>query len=112
VVQVGFTRRGSMPRSLDTVLIRAADESSRRLWVMLHGLGDSVDGYRWMPEEFRLPGMNYLLVNAPEMYFGGYSWFEFTDDGDPEVMRPGVERSARRVFRARRRFSVDSPRAA
>lgn len=60
---------------------------------MLHGLGDSVEGYRWMPQVFDLPWMNYLLVNAPDEYYGGFSWFEFAEDGNPEVMRPGVERS-------------------
>lgn len=65
---------------------------------MLHGLGDSVEGYRWMPEAFGLPWMNYLLVNAPDEYYGGFSWFEFTDDGDPEVMRPGVERSRKLLY--------------
>lgn len=77
----------------DSVLIPAADRNSRRLWIMLHGLGDSVEGYRWLPGAFQLPWMNYLLVNAPDDYYGGYSWFEFTEDGDPEAMRPGVERS-------------------
>lgn len=65
---------------------------------MLHGLGDSVEGFRWMPDAFQLPWMNYLLVNAPDAYFGGFSWFEFADDGDPEVMRPGVERSRKLLF--------------
>ena len=31
-------------------LIRARDKDSRRLMVMLHGLGDSIEGYRWLPE--------------------------------------------------------------
>ena len=65
---------------------------------MLHGLGDSVEGYRWMPEAFKLPWMNYLLVNAPDDYFGGFSWFEFSEDGNPDVMRPGVERSRKLLF--------------
>jgi len=81
--------------ALDSVFIPAVETASRRLWIMLHGLGDSVEGYRWMPDVFQLPWMNYLLVNAPDDYYGGYSWFEFTDDGDPDVMRPGVERSRR-----------------
>ncbi len=47
--------------------------------VMLHGLGDSIEGYRWFPEAMGLPGMNYLLVNAPDEYYGGYSWFDRTN---------------------------------
>lgn len=83
---------------LDSVFIPAADRVSRRLWIMLHGLGDSAEGYRWMPDVIGLPWMNYLLVNAPDFYFGGFSWFDFTEDGNPEVMRPGVERSRKLLF--------------
>lgn len=73
--------------------IPAEDKNSRALWVMLHGLGDSIDGYRWMPEAMRLPWMNYLLVNAPDEYYGGYSWFDFGGD-----IVPGVERSRKLLF--------------
>src|SRR5271170_1565561 len=39
---------------LHTELIPAAEKSSR-LMVMLHGLGDSIEGYRWMPETIGFP---------------------------------------------------------
>ena len=55
--------------------------------VVLHGLGDSMDGYRWLPEAMRLPWLNYLLVNAPDSYYGGYSWYDFTGDTGPGVIR-------------------------
>lgn len=55
--------------------------------VMLHGLGDSIEGYRWLPEAMNLPWLNYLLVNAPDEYYGGYSWFDLND------VVPGVRRS-------------------
>ena len=67
--------------------IPATDKSSRALWIMLHGLGDSIEGYRWLPEAMRLPWMNYLLVNAPDEYYGGFSWFNFGGDTAPGVMR-------------------------
>ncbi len=73
--------------------IPAAEKNSRALWVMLHGLGDSIEGYRWLPEAMRLPGMNYLLVNAPDEYYGGFSWFNFGGD-----ILPGVERSRKLLF--------------
>ena len=56
---------------LHSELIPAAERDSRRLMVMLHGLGDSLDGWRWFPEVMNLPWLNYLLVNAPDDYFGG-----------------------------------------
>jgi phospholipase/carboxylesterase len=75
------------------LFIPAQDNASRRLWIMLHGLGDSVEGYRWMPDVFKLPWMNYLLVNAPDDYYGGYSWSDFEGE-----MVPGVERSRKMLF--------------
>jgi phospholipase/carboxylesterase len=74
-------------------LVSAQDPGSRRLWIMLHGLGDSIDGYRWMPEVMGLPWMNYALVNAPDEYYGGFSWFDFAGD-----MTPGVLRSRELLF--------------
>lgn len=75
---------------LTTELIPAAQKDSRRLMVVLHGLGDSMDGYRWLPEAMGLPDLNYLLVNAPDEYFGGYSWYDYAGD-----RAPGVQRSTR-----------------
>jgi phospholipase/carboxylesterase len=76
---------------LHAELIPAAEKSSR-LMVMLHGLGDSIEGYRWWPEAMGLPWMNYLLVNAPDDYFGGWSWFDLQDHA------PGVQRSRKMIF--------------
>ena len=79
---------------LTTVLIPAADLASRQLMVVLHGLGDSLEGYRWLPDALRLPGLNYLLVNAPDPYFGGHAWYDFS--GEPE---PGIQRSRKLLFK-------------
>jgi len=73
---------------LHTELIPSHDKSSRRLLIMLHGLGDSIAGYRWLPSALNIPSLNYLLVNAPDMYYGGYSWYDFIGD-----ITPGVNRS-------------------
>ncbi len=75
---------------LGTKLIHAEERDSKRLMIVLHGLGDSVAGYSWVPQALQLPWLNYLLVNAPDPYFGGYSWYEH--DGDAAT---GVQRSIR-----------------
>lgn len=72
---------------LETELIPAPERASKHLMIVLHGLGDSMDGYRWLPAELDLPWMNYLLVNAPDPYYGGYSWFEYPGDASPGVRR-------------------------
>jgi phospholipase/carboxylesterase len=75
---------------LQTELIKAANSEAKDLLVALHGLGDSMEGYRWLPSALRMPDVNVLLVNAPDAYYGGFSWYDFA--GDPA---PGVERSYR-----------------
>src|SRR5467141_2360437 len=78
---------------LKSELIPSAAKGSHRLMIMLHGLGDSMEGYRWLPEALNLPWLNYLLVNAPEEYYGGYSWFDFAGN-----IVPGVTRSRELLF--------------
>ncbi|MGH7941726.1 MAG: alpha/beta hydrolase [Limisphaerales bacterium] len=78
---------------LKSEFIPAAENTSKRLMVMLHGLGDSVEGYRWLPAAMDLPWLNYLLVNAPDAYFGGFSWFDY-----PNNMPPGILRSRKLLF--------------
>ena len=78
--------------TLHSEFIPAADKTSRCLMVMLHGLGDSIEGYRWLAEAMNLPWMNYLLVNAPDEHYGGFSWFDI--DNHP----PGVLRSRKSLF--------------
>lgn len=77
---------------LETEFIAAQEKSSKKLLVMMHGLGDSIAGYRWLPEALNLKDLNYLLVNAPDEYYGGYSWYDFAGD-----MLPGVVRSRKLV---------------
>jgi len=78
---------------LQSEFIPAAEPSSRRLLVMLHGLGDSPAGWRWLPGALNLPWLNYLLVNAPDRYYDGWSWFDYPGD-----IAPGVHRSRHLLF--------------
>ena len=77
---------------LHTEFIAAPQKDSRRLMIVLHGLGDSIEGYRWWPEAMQLPWLNYLLVNAPDPHYGGFAWYDL---GDPA---PGIERSRALLF--------------
>lgn len=77
----------STSSNLVTELVAARQRESRRLLIVLHGLGDSMEGYRWMPSALRLPWLNYLLVNAPDDYFGGYSWYDLGGDAVSGVAR-------------------------
>jgi predicted esterase len=78
---------------LDHEFIPAQETGSRRLLIMLHGLGDSASGYEWMAAALQLPWLNYLLVNAPDPYYGGFSWYDFSGDAGS-----GVRRSRQLLF--------------
>ena len=65
---------------LDTELIPAAEADSKWLMVVLHGLGDSMEGFRWLPRALNNPRLNTLLANAPDDYHGGFSWYDIYDN--------------------------------
>lgn len=79
---------------LETDFVPAQEKDSRWLMVVLHGLGDSMEGYRWLPQMLRMPRLNYLLVNAPDTYYGGFSWYDFALDPAPGVRRSYAELSS------------------
>ena len=53
-----------------------AQEKSTKLMIVLHGRGDSIEGFKFLPSELKLNNMNYLLLDAPTPYFTGRSWYE------------------------------------
>lgn len=73
---------------LHSEFVAAGEPGARHLMIVLHGLGDSLEGYRWLPEVMNVPGLHHLLVNAPDEYYGGFSWFPYPPDHiDAEVQR-------------------------
>ena len=72
---------------LETKFIPAQDAASRHLMIVLHGLGDSLAGYGWVPQALQFPWLNYLLVNAPDEYYGGFSWYDYAGDAATGVRR-------------------------
>lgn len=76
--------------------VRAQEAGSRPLLLVLHGLGDSSAGWEWLPGELGLPWLNYRLLDAPDDYFGGLSWFgiRFPMDGRVDGTLPPVDASA------------------
>ena len=67
--------------------ISAAEGSDSHWMIVLHGLGDSMEGYRWLPSALNLPWMGYALVDAPDNYFGGYSWYDFQENPHSGIVR-------------------------
>ena len=54
----------------------ASKQPSKRLMIILHGRGDSSQGFTWLPPFFNIDSMNYLLLDAPYDYYGGRSWYD------------------------------------
>lgn len=49
---------------------------SKKLMIILHGRGDSSKGFTFLPPYLNLDDMNYLLLDAPFEYYGGFSWYD------------------------------------
>lgn len=72
---------------------KVVPENAPKLLIVMHGLGDSLDGYRVLPDLLRIDELGYLLLNAPDPYFTGYSWFDIYGD-----MTMGIRRSRGALF--------------
>jgi len=62
-------------------------EPNGQLVVVLHGRGDSSAGFHWMPSTLALPGVSWLLVNAPDPWYGGFSWYDLPPEHGEGVAR-------------------------
>lgn len=58
-----------------------------KLVIVLHGRGDSPAGFDWLPEALGLHGVAYLLLQAPDDYYGGWSWYDLPPNQGPGVLR-------------------------
>jgi phospholipase/carboxylesterase len=90
----------TLRRMLNGVRIAARTEGPAPLLVVLHGLGDTSAGWEWLPGELHLPWLEYLMLDAPDAYFDGRSWFGISLPMDgrftgelPAIDAVAVERS-------------------
>jgi phospholipase/carboxylesterase len=68
-----------MPSSKDLPLNNIfipSKTASKKLMVILHGRGDSSRGFTFLPSYINMDDMNYLLLDAPYFYYGGFSWYD------------------------------------
>jgi phospholipase/carboxylesterase len=64
--------------------------ASKKLMIILHGRGDSSNGFTWLPSYLKMDDMNYLLLDAPYEYYGGRSWYDL-----PPNQLEGIEYSSK-----------------
>jgi len=58
---------------------------SKKLMIILHGRGDSSEGFVGLPSFLALDDMNYILFDAPFEYFTGHSWYQLPPDQLPGI---------------------------
>ena len=63
---------------------------SNSLLIVLHGLGDSAEGFVSLQEELGIDSLNVLLLNGPTPYYTGFSWYDL-----PPNQLPGILSSRR-----------------
>lgn len=64
--------------------------------LVLHGLGDSMEGWKPAVPLLDLPEVGWIFANAPEEYgpYGGYSWFDMLPDMTPDPAGVRASRAA------------------
>ena len=60
---------------------------SKKLMIILHGRGDSSQGFTFLPSYLNIDEMNYLLLDAPYEYFGGCSWYDLAPNQLEGIVR-------------------------
>ena len=63
-----------------THLWLSARTPSKKLMVVLNGLGDSSNGFLWIQEAMGIDTLDYLLLNAPEPYYSGFKWYDIYEN--------------------------------
>ena len=58
---------------------------SKKIMIVLHGRGDSSEGFTGLPDFIDIDEMNYLLLDAPFEYFTGFSWYQLPPDQLPGI---------------------------
>ncbi|MCB1136967.1 MAG: hypothetical protein KDK78_11915, partial [Chlamydiia bacterium] len=56
--------------------------------VAMHGRGGSMHDFEQLKDIWRLDDLNYLLLQGPDPFFGGWSWYDI-----PPNPLPGIRRS-------------------
>ena len=60
---------------------------SKQLVVVLHGRGDSSNGFLWLQEALAIDSLHFLLLNAPARYYSGFSWYDLPPNELPGILQ-------------------------
>lgn len=81
---------------LDHEVVPAVAGRTDGACVVLHGLGDSREGWRPVASAFLPPTVATVLVDAPDPYYGGFAWFPIPGMTAPEHTQADMEAGIRR----------------
>lgn len=73
--------------NLDYIWQEAEDDDDSYVLVCMHGRGGSKHDYEELGEILQIPRLNYLLLNAPDPFFDGYSWYDLPPSPLPGILR-------------------------
>jgi phospholipase/carboxylesterase len=68
-------------------LWQPARRPSKDLMVVLHGRGDSAEGFEWLQTELDIDSLNFLLLHAPDPCYTGFSWYDLPPNQLPGILR-------------------------
>jgi phospholipase/carboxylesterase len=80
----------SLPISFPHLWYPSTSGSRKALMIVLHGRGDSPEGFTWLPSTLQIPELNYLLIQAPDDYYDGYSWYDLPPDQLPGILHSRI----------------------
>ncbi len=82
--------KGELELGLKYEFWPALDSQSKKILIVLHGRGDSPEGFHFFPGALDIEELHTLFLRAPDPYGSGYSWYDL-----PPAQGPGVIRSRR-----------------
>lgn len=83
-----------------------AYRKSNKLILVLHGKGDSLKPFKEINNELDLKEFNYLLLNAPKKFLGGYSWY-----GEPPYQKKSVLKIREKIFQLLEKLEIQGWKA-
>lgn len=80
----------------ELIRARRAPRTNAYHTLVLHGLGDSMEGWKPAVSLLGLDEVGWIFANAPEEYgpYGGYSWFDMLPDMTPDLAGVAASRAA------------------
>jgi phospholipase/carboxylesterase len=85
--------QGSFPSALRYEFWPAIDLESQKLLIVLHGRGDSPEGFHFFPGMLDVDELHTLFLQAPDAYGPGFSWYDL-----PPNQASGIVRSRKMIF--------------